>query len=202
MKERSYQKKMLDSESRVVLCNWKRGSVKTQSILNKIINEKTGEFAYISRYSFEGIKLLFKEYSKDEENLFKIIIVSNKIVCEYKNGDKIEVLLYHPQNEEVKELKGINMVFFDDCFPTIDFLNRGLKPMGIEQIFVMISDMSLELIDDKFEDNNSNYDDFIDYSIAKLKVEFDNLQGDVMKVKERSCILDMIAKLESMKKID
>lgn len=196
---KKWQEKMLNSKNRIVVCNCNRGSGKTLSIFGRIISEGTGNFIYFNNNSFDRIKFLFKEHAEYEESLMKITITLNKIICEYKDGGIIEVSLYKPYNANIGGLKNIKMAFFDDCIPTENFLNNDSRQMLIKQIYIFITNKDLEFIDDE-EVGIKSENDFINYNIAKLQYEFNNIEGE-NSIKKRNDILDMIIKLESMRKL-
>ena len=251
-----WQEKMLESDKRIIICNWGRGKGKTQAIFNKIIRQDSGVFVYfnINKATRDWFKFVFKEYFED--NCYgKIAIYPDKIICSFDNGTEYEILLLGTNIESIKGYKKIDMVFYDDCFPDIESFESILENIHVKQFYVMFSNSNVEYIDDNYDDDyddddddcyydyseddycydyGNDYDDyddddyyndygddddddceeddddcdfvkfdfndFVDYAIFGLSIEFQKLLGNINSIEKRNDILDMIDRLDSMRK--
>lgn len=170
-----WQEKMLESDKRIIICNWGRGKGKTQAIFNKIIRQDSGVFVYfnVNKASRDWFKFAFKEYFEDN-GCGKIAIYPNKIACSFDNGTEYEILLLDTDIESIKGYRKIDMVFYDDCFPNTESFRDMLRDIYVEQFYVMFSNSNIEYIDDNYDDDYDDDDDcYYDYSEDNYCFDYD-----------------------------
>ena len=191
--EREYQQKMLNSKKGMVICNWKRRSGKTDSIVQKILSEKEGRFlilanhvGYMTDCIESGInpnisirrKQMQSEITHEVDGkLMYIIIKDNSAIIE-KNV-----------------MNNLDLVFYDEYIPNGKEID-SLRSMGAKQIYVVMTDENIEYIDGVSEE------DFYDKQINKLKEEFDNTANKENTTKTRESLLNMIERMERLKTIN
>lgn len=208
--KRVYQDKMLSSEKEIVVCNWERGEGKTYSIFKKIMESKNGKYLYISSFEARTLQDYFKEYTHKESDSIKLYKSSrNKDYIEFNNGDRIEVFYIKPDTQ-FRGARNIKIAFFDECYLNKEYIDSVLKPMEVKQVYCMITNDSIEYIGSRKENelwewlelssNPKNLNTFIDASIMKLINEFSNIPQTEKTTMTRNSILDMIGKLQALKK--
>lgn len=212
--KRVYQDKMLNSKKEIVVCNWERGDGKTYSVFKKIMEDKNGKYLYIS--PFEPIKLrkCFEEYIQKEKDGIKSVKDSrDKIFLEYNNGNVLEVFYIKP-NTQFRGHRNIKIAFSDECYLDKYYIDTVLKPMDVGQVYIMITNNRIEYIDSKqikteqekmkeclhIATKGQMMNQFIDASIVKLVNEFSLLPQNEKTTLTRNSLLDMMIKLQSLKK--
>jgi len=167
---RVYQEKMLNSKKEIVVCNWERGEGKTYSIFRKIMENKNGKYLYISPFEPRALQDYFREYVYEENILIKLHKCSrDKISIEFNNGDILEVFCYKPNNEP-RALRNISITFFDEYYPSKEYIDSIVKPKDVIQIFIMMSNNTIEYIDSRT--NKITRSNFCDIQIEELMIEY------------------------------
>lgn len=197
--KRVYQDKMLNSKKEIVVCNWERGEGKTYSVFRKIMENKNGKYLYISPFEPRTLQDYFKEYVYAEKEKFKLYKVSrDKIYIECNNGDVLEIYCYKP-NVEPKELKNIKIAFFDECYPSKEYIDNVIKPKDVEQIFIMITNDNIEYIINS-QNKVFNYREFFEQQIQELMFEYAGMHKDKTTTLTRENILKQIKVLQDMQR--
>jgi hypothetical protein len=213
--KRVYQNKMQNSNKEVVVCNWERGDGKTYSIFQKIIEEKNGRFIYISPFEECTLRDYFNEYihTNNEKDLIKLFKNSrDRLYLEFNNGNVIEVFLMKPSSN-FRGSRNIKIAFCDEYYPSKEFIDSILKPMDVKQVYIMVTNDNMEYIDSrndiekdfmkkftKIASNKESMNNFIDGTIVKLIYEFSLVPQTEKTTMTRNSILDMIGKLQVLRK--
>ena len=196
---RDYQKKMLESKSKVVFCNWDRGEGKTYSICEKILRSD-GKCLCISNSNNYNKYL---ESILEEKRQVKIIKSDCREMELWFGGESIYITFV-----KINDLGNcigarFDNVFFDEVIPNKDVLDNIIMPMVSNQVYIMktiIEDYAFEYIDSNKEKEELTYIQWLDNEINKLQVEFSILPRKNDTTMTREKILGMIDKLWDMKK--
>ena len=195
---RDYQKRMLKSKKKIVICNWKRGSGKTTAV-----NRKIQELSY--KYN-DSVHILF--IGSNINNIAKNV--------EYLNYNKS--LDYGTFSNSVRGCR-FDYIIIDgnDYVNNSIIINNIYKAMVhayVKQIFVMQSDENnvIDYISD--DDNLNNYydikrdmikalvnnsvDNFKELAIKRLLIEFSKIDGTEKNTLTREKIIDIILKLKEI----
>ena len=142
---RDYQEKMLNSNKRIVMCNWDRQTGKTYSILEKITKTNLNRIAIIT--PIDAIK-----YNKYIGDLLEYEFNYNNVV---KNKysvivDDKEIYTYN-YDYNMRGLKYFDGIFFDEYIPSSYELRYKIYPILKEngKIFIMFTNNDIEYITDK-----------------------------------------------------
>ena len=196
--KRIYQEKMLNSEKEIVVCNWERGEGKTYSIFRKIMENKNGKYLYVSPFSGRTLQDYFKELCLAETENIKNFSNSKEFTkIEYKNGDKLEVYysLFNSDNNNIIGKRNIGMAFYDECYPNKDTINKILKPIDVNQIFIMMTNDNIEYINSR---KAFDCQGFFKQQIEELMMEYSNLSKTQNTTMTRENILKQIKALQDM----
>jgi len=194
---RVYQEKMLNSKKEIVVCNWERGEGKTYSIFRKIMENKNGKYLYISPFEPRALQDYFREYVYEENILIKLHKCSrDKISIEFNNGDILEVFCYKPNNEP-RALRNISITFFDEYYPSKEYIDSIVKPKDVIQIFIMMSNNTIEYIDSRT--NKITRSNFCDIQIEELMIEYAETPKNKNTTLSRENILKQINVLQNMR---
>ena len=194
---RVYQDKMLNSKKEIVVCNWERGEGKTYSIFRKIMENKNGKYLYISPFEPRALQDYFREYVYEENILIKLHKCSrDKISIEFNNGDILEVFCYKPNNEP-RALRNISITFFDEYYPSKEYIDSIVKPKDVIQIFIMMINNNIEYIDSRT--NKITRSNFCDIQIEELMIEYAETPKNKNTTLSRENILKQINVLQNMR---
>lgn len=199
----SYQQRMLESKSKVIICDWDRGKGKSYSIAD-FIKEKANFNMPIKILVVEASKCrafaILQEKLKEviESDVYDITIQGfDKLVITKTVGCKKYNLVNITITSNVESSRGIKVdyVLCDEYIPSSDelsmFYNNGAKQVYVLGTFDI----------DYISDNNINVDKntWINEEINKLMVEFSNIPKEENTTKRRDIILNMIERLEHMR---
>lgn len=196
---RDYQKKMLESKSKVVFCNWDRGEGKTRGICEKIIRSE-GKCLCIS--DSNNYNRVIKEILEEKTDI-KIVKSSYQEVGLWFRGKSIYITF-----AKLKDLGNcigarFDNVFFDDVIPNKDVLDNIIMPMVSNQVYIMktiIEGYDFEYIDSGKNTEPLTYIQWLSNEINKLQVEFSILPRKNDTTMTREKILAMIDRLWDMEK--
>ena len=195
---RDYQKRMLKSKKKIVICNWKRGSGKTTAA-----NRKIQELSY--KYN-DSVHILF--IGSNINNIAKNV--------EYINYNKS--LDYGTFSNSVRGCR-FDYIIIDgnDYINNSIIINNIYKAMinvHVKQIFIMQSDENNEIDYISDDDNlnndydikrgmmkalvNNSVDNFKELAIKKLLIEFSKIEGTEKNTLTREKIIDMVLKLKEI----
>lgn len=198
--KRVYQDKMLNSTKEIVVCNWERGDGKTHSIFKRIIRNESdkGKYIYISPFDNSlALQNHFREYVKNKERIIeKYAYSKDKITLKYKHEETIEVFCVNP-NSEFRGQRNIDIAFCDEYIPNKLYIDSVLKPIGVKQIYIMLTNDNIEYIDSR---NSRKVENFYDNQIEELMVEYSNVPKNEKTTITREKILQQIHILQEMKK--
>ena len=193
---RDYQKKMLESKSKVVFCNWDRGEGKTRSICEKILRSE-GKCLCISDSN---------NYNKYLESIFEEktrvkIIKSNCREMELWFGDESIYITFVKINDLGNCIGArFDNVFFDNVIPDKGTLDNIIMPMVSNQIYIMktiIEGYAFEYIDsNKIKESKIEW---IDKQIEDLMNEFSGIIKNEKTTMTREKVLGLIENLMKLK---
>lgn len=203
MRERNYQQKLINSQAKVVFCNWDRGVGKTYSIVKKIL-EKHGNWVFISNTPSNKTKIIkekIDELFKGELDYYREVHDFDFICSQNSIDIKYDVNYMKPISIKVIEPKNfrpsptIDYVVFDDEFD-YDIFREAKSIRGLSQIIITSSE-EIEYISNK--EDIINEDEWIDKEINKLMREFSDINNAENTTKRREIVLNMIERLGRMK---
>ena len=195
---RDYQKRMLKSKKKIVICNWKRGSGKTTAV-----NRKIQELSY--KYN-DSVHILF--IGLNVNNIAKNV--------EYLNYNKS--LDYETFSNSVRGCRFDYIIIDGNDYVNnsiiINNIYKAMINMHVKQIFIMQSDEN-NVIDYISDDDNLNndydikrdmmkalvnnsVDNFKELAIKKLLIEFSKIEGTEKNTLTREKIIDMVLKLKEI----
>ena len=184
---RDYQEKMLNSNKKIIICNWDRGKGKTYSIIRKIKNNKINKAVIVTNLKKSIVEEEIKEIYTDK--IIKII---------------------HPDslNNDFKGNSNIDAIFFDEYIPSSKEINYLIEPTLKQngQIFIMFNYKNIEYIEDEedYVDKNTKTKEFnkyevIDKQIQELYEEYISIEKTEKTTIRRDKVLMQIRMLEDMK---
>lgn len=211
---REYQQKLLQSKSKIVMCDWSRGKGKTYSIANNIVKkiEDTEEIL--------KILIVSKEYRNTSILMHDCLesIIGDKFIVNGRGFEKVtisnkrelmnslgklgeiagETLVDITFTSSIQNSRGgkYDYVYCDEYLPSSDELNIFCNSHA-KQIYIL-GTFGVDYISDK-EAEIPNECEWIDKEIKKLMKEFSSIDNAENTTKRREVILNMIMKLESMK---
>lgn len=204
--KRVYQDKMLNSKKEIVICNWERGTGKTYSILNKAMycDKKCAYFSYNEGMTIKNhVNNIVKEEEKIQiKPFYEFENTSQRTILKrFKDGIrgiKLEMYYFDPNNvDKLRGLKDFRYAFFDECFPSESIL-RALRIIGVEQIFIMMTNDNVEYINNR---NSTKIENFYDNQIEELMIEYSDVSKTEKTTLTREKILQQIHILQEMKKV-
>lgn len=211
MSEREYQQKMLNSESKIVLCDWDRGKGKSYTSFQHAI-KNGGCYLVVSlnnnlinMYS----KSLIEEYKEEYGDIFRDVnITKNYIKIIFNRSGSIKgfknvEIIFSDVEESHRKL--FDYVIFDERIPALEEIRHLNKMKSLKQIFIMTTlneDRNckyFEFITDKDEPINMSNEEWIENEIKKLMNEFSKIPNSENTTKTRMIILEMIEKFKNMR---
>lgn len=197
---REYQQRLLRSESKIVMCNWKRGNGKTYSIIQKILQEG-GDWVFITQNCYSKQNIIYDELSKNlrGRNLsYSLKINSNKIELIIVNGKTINIYFENPNTFRCSIR--YDYVVFDDDKIDLEVIREAKTIRGLKQIVITTTMSDFEYIsDDNKIEENINKHEWIEQQIKELMMEFSKIRKDERTTITREKILGMIRQLEDMR---
>jgi hypothetical protein len=201
--KRVYQDKMLNSEKEIVVCNWERGDGKTYSIFNKILQNRSGKYLYISPFEPIALQEHIRKYvDKNKQIILDYRISRDRVTIEfaqrdYEDYDKnaiLEIFCIKP-NTEFKGQRNIKMAFCDECYLDKKYIDSILKPMDVKQVYFMLTNDDFEYIDSR---NSTKVENFYEKQIEELMIEYSNIPKNERTTLTRENILKQIKVLQDM----
>lgn len=200
---REYQQKLLKSERKIVMCNWDRGSGKTHSIIQKMLQE-CGNWVFITRTCYSKQALIRDElikFLKSKNIDYYITVKNNEIVLIIVNDKAIHI--YFESSNTFRNGIRYDYVVFDDDKVDLDVIREVKANRGLKQIIITTTMDDFEYIsDERINVFNIDKDEWINQQIKELMIEFSNIRKDERTTITREKILEMIKQLENMKNTD
>lgn len=177
--EREYQKRMIDSKSKITICNWERGDGKTESIVYDILGKEVSlrpSNYYIVVNNRNQIDYVHKIFNADiDYEKFQIERVStnfdnNKYGIKYQKSDvdiKINVVSINELQYEIRGINNIECIYFDECIPSIDDIKLINRYENCKVYIMMTKDINYiehKKNEEKFDKNkeiNKLIDEYI-----------------------------------------
>lgn len=209
MSERVYQQKMLNSKSKVVMCNWKRGSGKTHAMVKKILTME-GNVLILTKGSNDDyakiIHTTLMEMKKEDENIEKSIkrIFIRKYAITIEVDDRlINIVISNVSNTDHVRGLYFGYLIFDNYYPSeVEIYDTRYYKSSVKQVFIFGTFDDLEYISDKPDSDStsiSNMSNFIETQIKELMLEFSGMPKRENTVKTRNDILKQVAELVNIK---
>lgn len=201
--KRVYQEKMLNSKKEIVFCNWERQKGKSYSIFNKILQNRNGKYLYISPYEPIALQEHVRRYiDKNKQIILDYKISRDSVIIKFAQRDYedcnknviLEIFCIKP-NIEFKGQRAIKMAFCDECYLDKKYIDSILKPMGVKQIYFMLTNDDIEYIDSR---NSSKVENFYEKQIEELMIEYSNISKNEKTTLTRENILKQIKVLQDM----
>lgn len=198
---REYQTKLLTSNKNVVICNWKRGSGKTYTAIEKVI-EKGGNCLYLTEVGDINMINNYCLSNKDNIQYYKAVRTENYIEI-VKNNKKTKFIC-ESDNVDFNDLREqhFNYIICDEYLPSskdLKILDSMLCDSN-SQIIVCITNNDIEYIQDINE--NKDINSWVNTNIINLMKEFSTIDPSEKNTIRRNSILDMIEKLNKLKEQD
>ena len=201
---RDYQKKMLESKSKVVFCNWDRGEGKTYSICEKIFNID-GKVLYIG-LSDSHFGKQFEDFLRENAHYETLVNLTTKRDCVNFTRKSIYSDRLQSNRIDIKSIGSLDSligarydyVFFDETIPDKKTLDSIIKPMCKNQIYIMntIEESEFEYIDSSKKLNKIKW---IDKQIEDLMNEFSGIIKNEKTTMTREKVLGLIENLMKLK---
>lgn len=195
---REYQQKLLNSDKKIVMCNWERGNGKTHAIMQKILQSE-GNWVFITNTVHSKQNLMYDKISQALKSYGKGFVLETRgnmialtFVCEKK------IHIYFENANTFRYGIKYDYVVFDDEIVDIEVIRQAKTIRGLKQIIIATTDEDFEYIDDG---NNLTIDkeNWIEQQIKELMIEFSNISKNERTTMTREKILGMIKQLESMR---
>ncbi|WP_291566950.1 MULTISPECIES: hypothetical protein [unclassified Clostridium] len=194
-----YQNKMLNSQKKLVICNWKRGSGKTTTLIKKILvpNKK---ILWISNNHLNFLNHCIKDVIPENieiETLHQYL--NDKLIIKFKDGNRTTIHIVNNINSSQIEGEGsYDWIIGDEVFINKECIQSNIKLKEDGQIICAFTDDDVEYVSDEDyngEDTQINikFNRFIDNQIIKLLDEFEYSE-------KKEKILYMIEKLMRLKR--
>lgn len=197
---RDYQKRMLKSKKKIVICNWKRGSGKTTAV-NRKIQELSYKYNDSAHILFIGLNINMHDIAKNVEYLNYNKSLDYGTFSNSVRGSRFDYIIIDG-NDYVNNSIIINNIY------------KAMINMYVKQIFIMQSDEN-NVIDYISDDDNLNndydikrdmmkalvnnsVDNFKELAIKKLLIEFSKIEGTEKNTLTREKIIDMVLKLKEI----
>ena len=187
---RDYQEKMLNSNKKIIICNWDRGKGKTYSIIKKIKNNKINKAVIVTNFKKSIV----------EEEIKKIKEIYTDKIIKVTQSDSL--------NNDFRGISNIDAIFFDEYIPSSKEINYLIEPTLKQngQIFIMFNYKNIEYIEDEedYVDKNTKTKEFnklevINKQIQELYEEYMSIEKTEKTTIRRDKVLMQIRMLEDMK---
>ena len=201
---REYQQELLKSESKIVMCNWERGSGKTYSVIQKILREG-GDWVFITPCCHNKQRLIYNELHeclKGEKLAYHIKTDNNRIELTLLKDKDVHIYFETPDNFRFS-IK-YDFIVFDDCEHILDndirvIIKEAKTIRGLKQIIITTTMDYFEYISDKEEVIDVDKTEWIEQQIKELMIEFSKIRKDERTTMTREKILGMIRQLENLR---
>lgn len=185
------QQELLNFKEKVIICNFKRCTGKTDFIIN---NTSKSLFKSHCIMCATNIEYVSNTYLK-ECNYFNCKSNRTKTTIDLCNGNLV-IIKKIIRAEDIRECKA-DIVYFDECFPNSGEMSILLNN-GVKKIYCLFTNDNIRLIDR----NSDSEEDFYIDSINKLKHEYESLENNKNTVMTRENILKQIQLLLDLKNIE
>lgn len=212
---REYQQKLLNSESKITLCQWTRQTGKTTTIFMDIENDILDDTKYLHIIVNNSLDLcivkakLLKIYFETNTN-YRVNwdIDKGNVFVSFHNRENdvlLERLIITPKhfvNEVVNDITDSDAkfkIYYDDYYPLMSNLTNILRRPNSKIVIFHndIPDINIINSNNKYIDID---EDWYTNEMNKLKKEFSDIEGQENNTKRRECLLSMIRELSDMKK--
>lgn len=201
-----YQNKMLNSQKKFVICNWKRGSGKTTALVKKILVPNKKILWVSKNNNLNYLHYCIKDIIHENIEIETLCgCLKGKIIIKFKHGNRTTIDFINNMNSSQIEGEGsYDWIIGDEVFINKECIQNNIKLKEDGQIICAFTDDELEYISD--EDNNDidiaetniKFDRFIDNQIIKLSNEFEEYDNHIRGQREE--ILSMIERLIKLKR--
>lgn len=203
MSEREYQQKMLNSESKIVLCDWDRGKGKDYSIAQSIVRNIPNipsrivvftnyNSRHVSGELFDNLSYMLGDECVEGRGLEVIVIKDSK-------GSKFLTIHIFNSSEIETIARGYkaDYVYFNEYVPNKEQLDYICSDK-LKQVYIL-GTFKFDYISDNNTVENINREQWIDNEIDKLMKEFSKTPNKENTTKTRESLLGMIEKLKNMR---